>query len=136
MEDRPGRLVRSSFRASTSSGQKPTLVPSSSNADVVDFDRAARAPTLVALHVVAPPAGIAVGGSGQFYATAQYDDGSVADVTQQVAWTSSSSASLAIAAGGSASVLAAPAAPVTIQASLAGVTGVASGMFVPGVVSP
>jgi hypothetical protein len=118
------------------------------------------------LGAAAPTLTIGVAPVQQFTALATYSDGSIVDVTSEATWSSSSPAiaiaatdsyanqpappattafaqpppptapNVTRAPGGIATLVSAPAAPVAISATLGGVTGTATGMFVAGTVSP
>ena len=79
------------------------------------------APTLSSISVSPPNPSIVGGQTKQMMATGMYSDGSSADLTGAVSWTSSSHAILTIAGGGIATGVGVGTA--TITASLAGVAG-------------
>ena len=79
------------------------------------------AKSLSTLTVTPGSTSLAAGATQQFTATASYSDGSTANVTSSVAWTSSSTSVASVTSSGMVTAVAKGSA--TISASLAGVTG-------------
>ena len=79
------------------------------------------AKSLTALAVTPGSSSLAAGATQQFTATASYSDGSTANVTSSVAWTSSAASVASVSSSGMVTAVAAGSA--TISASLGGVTG-------------
>ena len=74
--------------------------------------------TLVSIQVMPATASKTVGLSQQYHATGTYLDGSIADLTSSVAWSSSDPAKATISAGGLATAI--TVGPTSIRAALAG----------------
>jgi uncharacterized protein YjdB len=80
--------------------------------------------TMIAIVVTPATAGMAVGASQQFTATGTYGDGSTADVTPSVTWTSSSPSIATITTAGMATAVAPGSS--TMTATLSGISGAAT----------
>jgi len=84
------------------------------------------APSLQAISVTPSPASVVAGSTIAFAATGQYSDGSTQNLTTQATWTSSNPSLATVVSNTGVAAGVAAGGPVTITASLSGISGTAS----------